>query len=236
MTDNQKNAKVVGIVLIVVLAVAVIGVATWATVEAVRVYKQRKGGSGSWSPKHHGPGPVIGAVDPLAMDRTRSHAAVGYSSDTGQGCYNETLIGSVQAPSDLRSGARQCSFPSNPMGTKPVPLGSSHIGIRPTKHGSMGRTTKVDLSSYARMGMDRALGAQGLDCPEDLALASVMLGHVESAGNTRLDTWDVRGEAVGSWQVGYSVDDSGRVQPGQGGVIPTQGPYQLGLRPRGVPY
>ena len=48
------------------------------------------------------------------------------------------------------------------------------------------------------MGLDRAIGAQGLDDPAELALASVMLGHIEAAGNTRYDSTDPRGEAVGS--------------------------------------
>lgn len=77
------------------------------------------------------------------------------------------------------------------------------------------------------MGLDRAIGAQGLDDPAELALASVMLGHIEAAGNTRYDSTDPRGEAVGSWQVGYSTTASGIVEPGAGGSIPTQGPYQV---------
>jgi len=122
-----------------------------------------------------------GALDSLGAGRMRSNRATGYDSDLSNSCMNENLVGSIQAPLSDRAGNMRPSFPSAPMGGKPIPLGSSKISNNSNKHGSLGRTSSVDLSGFARMGMDRAIGAQGLDDPAELALASVMLGHIEAA-------------------------------------------------------
>jgi hypothetical protein len=174
------------------------------------------------------------ALDPLGAGRMRSNRATGYDTDLSNSCLNENLVGAIQAPLSDRAGNMRPSFPSAPMGGKPVPLGSSKISNNSRKHGSLGRTSSVDLSGFARMGMDRAIGAQGLDDPAELALASVMLGHIEAAGNTRYDSTDPRGEAVGSWQVGMSTTSTGIMEPGAGGQIPTQGPYVMAQRPTGM--
>jgi len=176
------------------------------------------------------------ALDPLGAGRMRSNRSTGYDSDLSNSCMNENLIGAQQAPLSDRAGNMRPSFPSAPMGGKPVPLGSSKISNNSNKHGSLGRTSTVDLSAFARMGMDRAIGAQGLDSPDELALASVMLGHIEAEGNNRTMSTDPRGEAVGGWQVGYARTDTGIVEPGYGGQIPVLGPYQMSQRPTGVIY
>jgi hypothetical protein len=259
-----KTTQIIVAVLIATLAAGLVAAGSWAIYEAVqqkkRGMKKMKPGQSrhetgqAWGGKlHHqkpipgsvppvlpamaaAPGGRGGALDPLGAGRSRSNRATGYDSDLSNSCMNENLVGAIQAPLSDRAGNMRPSFPSAPMGGKPVPLGSSKISNHSSKHGSLGRTSAVDLSAFARMGMDRAIGAQGLDDPAELALASVMLGHIEAAGNTRLDSTDPRGEAVGSWQVGYSTTSTGIREPGAGGSIPTLGPYALAQRPTSVPY
>lgn len=171
------------------------------------------------------------ALDALGSGQRMSNRATGYSADTTQTCYSENLIGAQQFGVSQKGGNVSCSFPSTPMGSKSVPLGTATASL----HGRL-NTTPIDLSNYARMGSDRSLSAVGLDAPEDLALASAQLGHVEVAGSTRMDTWDTRGETPSSWQVNYTVDSSGRLQPGGGAYIPdgqNAGPYALAQRPVG---
>ena len=170
------------------------------------------------------------ALDQLGAGQRRSNRATGYSADTTQTCYSENLIGAQQFGVSQKGGNTACSFPSTPIGSESVPLGTASMALR----GST-QTTPIDLSNYARMGSDRSLSAVGLDAPEDLALASAQLGHVEVAGNTRMDTWDPRGETPSSWTPSYTLDSSGRLQPGAGAYIPDGacGPYQLAQRPVG---
>lgn len=237
------NSKMLAIVLIVTLVVGLLATGGWAAHEGIQLYKRksipysgmssahgRLPGSKPGSVAQTSVGAALGAppltqtnaastrpaaLDPLAAGRMRSNRATGYDTDLSNSCMNENLVGAIQAPLSDRAGNMRPSFPSAPVGSKPVPLGSTKIGAK-TGHGSLGRTSAVDLTAFARMGMDRAIGAQGLDDPAELALASVMLGHLESADNTSLISTDPRGEAVGSWQVGYSTTSTGIREPGAG--------------------
>ncbi len=175
--------------------------------------------------------------DLLEGGRRRSQKATGNSADNNQGCYNQNLVGSVQAPTDLKVGSSRTYMPSAPMGSKPAALSSTRLsgGRRGKGYAGAPKRTRVDLSAYSRMGVDRAMGAQGLALPEDLALASAQLGHIEIAENTRTDSVHPWGETPYSWNVGYSVNTSGMLEVGNG-HIPTYGPAQLALRQRGVSY
>lgn len=176
--------------------------------------------------------------DLMEGGRRRSSKATGYSPDDEQMTYNQNLVGSVQAPHDLKVGSSRTYFPSAPMGSKPTSLKSSSLsGARRGKaHAGAPKSTAVDLSSYSRMGVDRSMGAQGLDLPEDLALASTQLGHIEVTAPMRTDTWHPWGETPYSWQVGYTINSSGEVEPGNGYIPNGYGQSSLALRQRGVPY
>jgi hypothetical protein len=175
--------------------------------------------------------------DLLEGGRRRSTKATGYSADDDQSCMSQNIIGSYQAPTDLKVGSSRPYMPSAPMGSKPQALSTNRLsGARRGKSmAGTAKRTRVDLSDYARMGVDRSMGAKGLDLPEDLALASAQLGHIEVAANTRTDTTHVWGETPSSWQIGYSVNTSGMLEPGNG-VVPVHGPAQLALRQRGFSY
>lgn len=176
--------------------------------------------------------------DLMEGGRRRSGKATGYSADDEQLAYNQNLVGSVQAPHDLKVGSSRTSYPSAPMGSKPVSLQSTRLsGARRGKNHTGGaKTTAVDLSSYSRMGVDRSMGAQGLDLPEDLALASAQLGHTEVTAPTRTDSQHPWGETPYSWDIGYSVTTSGQLEPGNGIIPNGYGPSSLALRQRGVSY
>lgn len=161
---------------------------------------------------HTGPGPVRGTI-----------------AAPSEACYNENLISAQAFGVTQKGGNVAACMSSAPLGSKAVALATSSMKTGP-------RTTPIDLSSYSRMGQDRTLAAVGLDAPEDLALASAQLGHLEFAGSTRMDTWDVRGETPSSWVPSYTADSSGRLQPGGGAYIPdgaNSGPYALAQRPVG---
>ena len=168
-------------------------------------------------------------VDMLQAGRRTSSKATGYTSDDNVSCHNMNLIGAVQAPYDPKVGTARSSYPSQPMSTKPNALHTSKLS------GGLAKRTKVDLGAYTRMSSDRAIGAQGLDLPEDLALASTQLGHLDVREPTRMDVQHPWGETPSSWRVGYIVNENGNIEPGNG-IIPTLGPAALAQRSRGMPY
>jgi len=225
-SPQQKAGMGLGIcVLVVVGVVGIVAFLVWGVPAIRRKMMQHK----SWQPKNHGHGPVklppnavSGAIDPLDAGRRRSNRATGYTADSATACYGENMVGSQQFAVSQKGGNVAGPFPSAPLGSKAVPLGTS-------KASNGLHTTPIDLSNYARMGSDRALAAVGLDAPEDLALASSQLGHLEFAGNTRMDLWYGAGETPYSWVPHYTMNSTGRLEPGQGAQIPdgAAGPYSL---------
>ena len=203
-TMSPKAGMGLGIfVLCAVVVVGVVAFCVWG-VPAIRrrmMMKKRPRFHPTTGPNQQAIGPQLPAavsgaaapspyaLDEMAAGRRRSNRATGYSADTSLACYDENLIGAQQFATSQKGGNVACSFPSSPMGSKAVPLGSAATG------GAL-LTTPIDLSNYARMGSDRSLSAVGLDAPEDLALASAQLGHLEFAGSTRMDTWDTRGTFI----------------------------------------
>ncbi len=171
-----------------------------------------------------------GAVDMLAGQRVNSMKATGYSADSSVGSYNQNLIGSIQAPKDMWVGTGMTTMQSQPVGSKPIPLGTGEVGSNAP------RGTRVDLSQYASMGSDRAMGHHGLDLPADLALASVNVGHMEIAMPTRNQATDPRGEPAGAWQVGYSTNTSGETVLGSGSNHQELNQYVMAQQAIGVPY
>lgn len=170
------------------------------------------------------PQPQIGVV---------SNKAGGYSMDSAVPQMNTTanMAGSYVPGTDPKAGTSRVSFASVPMASENKLLAASTLNRGGSR---LAKSTKVDLQRYANADSERIIGAQGLDMPEDLAIASAQLGHMEVAGSTRTQSQHPWGETPYSWQVGYSVNERGEVQPGIGADIPQYGPAQLALRPRGV--
>lgn len=240
--------------IVVVAVAAVLGYLLYASLSSDSSNGGGKSASYAGSARSRGPSQIRPAsyvseqgrypsqdapVDMLQGGRRRSMKATGYSQDGNVGCYNENLVGSVQAPYDTKTGSSRCSFPSQPIGSKPVPLAPAKRGdhrLAASRTGGKGPSrTGIDLSQYSRMGTDRAMGAQGLDQPEDLALSSALLGHIEVTEPTITDSTHPFGETASSWQVGYSVNTSGNIEPGNGHISQI-GPYMLQQRIRGAPY
>jgi hypothetical protein len=238
----SRNAKIVMGVLIGTVVAAAIGLLVWVIIDQVKLNKKKTS-----MRKHNPPATTSKASNPLFSGASASSSVMGdgsavmrsnksmsppMSSDPST-CYNENLVGSYQAGNDQRAGNVRPAFTKMPTDGKAVPLSTNqNIGSNKVRsHGAMARQTPIDLSGYARLGMDRALGAAGLDRPEDLALGNVMLGVSEVPASRRLDTLDIRGETASSWRVGYTNGE-----PGNGATIPDQGPYSLAQRPVGVAY
>lgn len=175
------------------------------------------------------------ATDLLHGNRKRSNKAAGLSSegDHDPRAYNHNMVGSYMAPHDPKTGSSRPYMASMPSSSGSRELGSSSIGSKRGGRGLMGKRTPINLEDYAGLGVDRTVGAQGLDLPEDLALASAQLGHMEVSANTRTDSWHPWGETPHSWNVGAIINQHGEYEPGNG-IIPTYGPGQLALRTRGA--
>jgi hypothetical protein len=185
-------------------------------------------------PRHEAYPSSMKPSDLMGGFRKRSNKAAGITSegDADPHQYNHNMVGSYMAPMDPKSGSSRAYFPSAPMAAGSQELGTASVGSRRGSPG-VGKGSKINLDDYAHLLPDRTVGAQGLDHPNDLVLASAQIGHMEVAGNTRTQSWHPHGETPYSWRVGYTVNSDGQIEPGNG-IIPTYGPGQLALRTRGV--
>lgn len=170
--EVSKNAKIVLGVVIAVIVAAALGLGAWVAIDTYK-NKQLQKKIASLSAAGNTAAALSGAsyagsslTSTYPSARTNKSQAAPMSSDPST-CYNENLIGSFQGSVDSRAGAIRPAFAKMPMAGKAVPL-TTNQGVGAAKlrsNGSLGRQTPIDLSGYARLGMDRALGAAGLDRP-----------------------------------------------------------------------
>ena len=247
---NQVQKRTMGVVAGFVVA-GLIGVGVWLLVRAIKAKQtaaqKNKGTQGTPPPpvqQSNGmpfvtPGGVIAGLEDGSIPTTSkafmqsSNASGGYASEDSAmygSCVNQNLIGAAQVGTSQKLGASSGMYHSAPMGSEPRQLNTARLSARGAR---IGKKSRVDFAKYATMGADRAMGVQGLDLPQELALASTQLGHLEVSENTRHDSQHPWGDPQSAWRVGYSVDSSGNLQPGDGGIIPQHGPYALAQRVRG---
>lgn len=177
--EVSKNAKIVLGVVIAVIVAAALGLGVWVAVDTYKNKQLQKkiaslSAAGNTAAAGGAAAPSLAGASYAGSGMTATHPSVRTnksqaapkSSDPST-CYNENLIGSYAIGVDSRSGSVRPAFSKMPMAGKAVPL-TTNQGVGASKlrsNGSLGRQTPIDLSGYARLGLDRALGASGLDRP-----------------------------------------------------------------------